>query len=97
MLRSALAALAVTAAWIGAPATAATPAPDCQGPPGDPPPDTAAWHQREQANDYCGEQRFWDTSTNPAYQDGVHEQLRPAARRDALSALQPLLVPRPSR
>src|SRR3954452_12465478 len=68
MLRSALAALAVTAAWIGAPATAATPAPDCQGPPGDPPPDTAAWHQREQANDYCGEQRFWDTSTNPAYQ-----------------------------
>jgi dienelactone hydrolase len=77
----ALAALAVSAASTSAPAggaalpgmpvdlapAAAGPGPDCEGPAGDPPPDTPAWHQREQENDYCGEQRFWDTTTNPAY------------------------------
>jgi dienelactone hydrolase len=45
---------------------AATP-PDCAGPAGDPQPDTPQWHQREQENDYCGEQRFYDTQSNPAY------------------------------
>ena len=38
-----------------------------EGPAGDPQPNTPAWHQREQENDYCGEQRFNDTSSNPAY------------------------------
>src|SRR4051794_27436058 len=40
---------------------------DCAGPVGDPAPDTPAWHAREQANDWCGEQRAIDTSTNPAF------------------------------
>src|SRR3954453_20649812 len=40
---------------------------DCAGPAGDPAPDTPAWHAREQANDWCGEQRAIDTSTNPAF------------------------------
>jgi dienelactone hydrolase len=42
-------------------------APDCDGPAGDPSPNTPQWHQREQENDYCGEQRGQDTSSNPAY------------------------------
>src|SRR3954452_16071163 len=52
-----------------APAHAAlTDAPfDCTGPAGDPVPDTPAWHLREQANDWCGEQRAYDTSTNPLF------------------------------
>ena len=41
--------------------------PDCTGPAGDAQPDTPQWHQREQENDYCGEQRFYDISGNPAY------------------------------
>src|SRR3954453_18919136 len=40
---------------------------DCAGPAGDPAPDTPAWHAREQANDWCGEQRAVDTTTNPAF------------------------------
>src|SRR3954465_13643328 len=40
---------------------------DCTGPAGDPAPDTAAWHAREQANDWCGEQRAYDASTNPLF------------------------------
>ena len=48
-----------------APAPAA--GPDCTGPAGDPQPGSAEWYQREQDNDFCGEQRFNDTSTNPAY------------------------------
>src|SRR3954451_17166702 len=40
---------------------------DCTGPAGDPAPDTPAWHAREQANDWCGEQRAYDTSTNPLF------------------------------
>jgi dienelactone hydrolase len=40
---------------------------DCTGPAGDPAPDTPAWHAREQANDWCGEQRADDTSTNPLF------------------------------
>jgi dienelactone hydrolase len=60
------AALLVVAALLARPASASTP-PDCRGPAGNPAPGTAAWHQREQDNDYCGEQRFYDLSTNPAY------------------------------
>jgi dienelactone hydrolase len=40
---------------------------DCTGPAGDPAPDTPAWHAREQANDWCGEQRAYDTQTNPLF------------------------------
>jgi dienelactone hydrolase len=48
-------------------AAAQAPEPDCVGPAGDPEPNSAQWHQREQDNDYCGEQRGRDTSANPAY------------------------------
>ncbi|MFL5887029.1 MAG: alpha/beta hydrolase family protein [Thermoleophilaceae bacterium] len=41
--------------------------PDCAGPAGDPQPGTVAWDEREQDNAWCGEQRFRDTSSNPAY------------------------------
>src|SRR4051794_14722432 len=40
---------------------------DCTGPAGDPAPGTPEWHLREQANDWCGEQRAVDTSTNPLF------------------------------
>src|SRR3954452_12386370 len=40
---------------------------DCTGPASDPAPDTPAWHLREQANDYCGEQRAYDTAANPLF------------------------------
>ena len=40
---------------------------DCTGPAGHPAPDTPAWHAREQANDWCGEQRAYDTQTNPLF------------------------------
>src|SRR3954469_8072543 len=43
---------------------------DCTGPASDPAPDTPAWHAREQANDWCGEQRAYDTSTNPLFGTG---------------------------
>src|SRR5436190_8184518 len=61
-------ALAAAVALLAAPGAgrAATP-PDCTGPAGDPQPDTPQWHQREQENDYCGEQRFYDIESNPAY------------------------------
>ena len=49
------------------PAAGAQAGPDCDGPPGEPAPGTAAWHEREQENDYCGEQRSHDTSSNPAF------------------------------
>ena len=49
-----------------APAHAAA-APDCDGPPTNPAPGTPAWDQREQDNDYCGEQRAYDTRANPAF------------------------------
>jgi dienelactone hydrolase len=49
------------------PATASGQEPDCTGPASNPEPGTPAWHQRELENAYCGEQRFRDTSTNPAY------------------------------
>ena len=41
--------------------------PDCTGPAGDPRPATAAWYQREADNAWCGEQRYRDTTANPAY------------------------------
>jgi dienelactone hydrolase len=43
---------------------------DCTGPAGDPAPDTPQWHAREQANDWCGEQRAYDTQTNPLFGTG---------------------------
>src|SRR4051794_28480793 len=43
---------------------------DCAGPAGDPASGTAAWHAREQANDWCGEERAYDTSTNPLFGAG---------------------------
>jgi dienelactone hydrolase len=43
---------------------------DCTGPAGDPAPDTPAWHLREQQNDWCGEQRAYDTWTNPLFGTG---------------------------
>jgi hypothetical protein len=40
---------------------------DCTGPADDPAPATAEWAQREQENDWCGEQRIYDTSANPLF------------------------------
>jgi dienelactone hydrolase len=48
-------------------AAAALGEPDCVGPAGDPQPDTPEWYEREAANAYCGEQRFYDTTTNPLF------------------------------
>src|SRR4051794_26646658 len=50
-----------------APLAHAQATPDCTGPASDPAPGTAAWQAREQDNDYCGEQRFYDTTSNPAF------------------------------
>src|SRR4051812_48874470 len=60
--------LAGVIAWLALspPAGAQAPA-DCDGPPTNPAPGSAAWHQREQDNDYCGEQRAADTEANPAF------------------------------
>jgi dienelactone hydrolase len=41
--------------------------PDCTGPAGDPQAGTPAWYQRENDNAWCGEQRFRDTTANPAF------------------------------
>src|SRR4051794_37269156 len=62
-------AIAVVALVAAAPAAAAPSdaLSDCTGPAGDPAPNTPAWHAREQANDWCGEQRAMDTSTNPVF------------------------------
>jgi dienelactone hydrolase len=57
-------------ALAAAPAQAADALFDCTGPAGDPAPGTAAWQQREQANDWCGEQRAYDTSANPLFGTG---------------------------
>src|SRR3954468_10681010 len=43
---------------------------DCTGPAGDPAPGTPTWHAREQANDWCGEQRAYDASLNPNFATG---------------------------
>src|SRR4051812_15364418 len=40
---------------------------DCTGPAGDPAAGTPEWQQREQENDWGGEQRAYDTSANPLY------------------------------
>jgi hypothetical protein len=53
-------------AALPAAASAAVP-PDCTGPVANPQPGTSAWYQRELDNTYCGEQRFYDTSSNPAF------------------------------
>ena len=41
--------------------------PDCKGPAGNPKPGTGAWYEREADSAWCGEQRYRDTTTNPAY------------------------------
>ncbi|MFL5901107.1 MAG: hypothetical protein ACJ75S_07910, partial [Solirubrobacterales bacterium] len=64
LLATAITTLALAAPAAAAPSDAVF---DCTGPAGDPAPDTPAWHAREQANDWCGEQRAVDTTTNPAY------------------------------
>jgi hypothetical protein len=43
---------------------------DCVGPAGDPQPGTPAWYQREADNAYCGEQRAYDTASNPLFASG---------------------------
>jgi dienelactone hydrolase len=51
-----------------APAAADLPGePDCTGPAGNPKAGTPAWYQRENDNAWCGEQRYRDTTSNPAY------------------------------
>lgn len=44
---------------------------DCTGPAGNPPSGSQAWQQREQENDWCGEQRYWDTESNPLFVAGA--------------------------
>jgi dienelactone hydrolase len=70
VMRAPAAALVALLALALAPAGAAHAAPgepDCTGPAGDPAPGSAAWHQREDDNAYCGEQRAYDLAANPAY------------------------------
>src|SRR4051795_8478587 len=57
----------VLVALASAPVAHAQGTPDCTGPAGDPAPGSAAWQAREQDNDSCGEQRFYDTTSNPAF------------------------------
>jgi dienelactone hydrolase len=73
MRRAALLPLIALSALAFAPASAR--GVDCEGPAGDPQPDTSEWQQRELDNVYCGEQRFWDTSTNPAFAAAEAENL----------------------
>src|SRR3954452_3897624 len=54
-------------ALVSAPLAHAQATPDCTGPASDPAPGTAARQAREQDNDYCGEQHFYDTTSNPAF------------------------------
>src|SRR5436190_21378894 len=64
-------ALLITATLTVVAQAAPTDAPfDCTGPAGDPAPDTPAWHARELANDWCGEQRAYDTAANPLFGTG---------------------------
>ena len=64
----ALTLVAIGASPMATAAPAATPGePDCTGPAGNPKPATPAWYQREADNAWCGEQRYWDTTTNPAF------------------------------
>src|SRR3954470_9278958 len=70
VMRRALGAAVALVLIVVLPAGAAAQAPgepDCAGPAGDPQTGTLARHQREQDNAWCGEQRFRDTSANPAY------------------------------
>src|SRR4051794_34967907 len=74
-----LARLALVAALLAlsSPAAGAPGEPDCVGPAGDPQPDTPEWQQREAANAYCGEQRAYDTASNPLFAAGwAQMQLR---------------------
>jgi dienelactone hydrolase len=55
---------------------------DCEGPAGDPQPDSPGWQQREADNVLCGEQRFWDTSANPAFAAAEAENLAHTGQSD---------------
>jgi dienelactone hydrolase len=70
-----LARLALVAALLAlpSPAAAAPGEPDCVGPAGDPQPDTPEWQLREAVNAYCGEQRAYDTASNPLFAAGWAE------------------------
>lgn len=59
--------LLAASALPGRPAAAQDPAGsiDCVGPAGDPEPGTAAWHERDLANQYCTEQRHLDKLAHP--------------------------------
>jgi dienelactone hydrolase len=73
-MRRALAIAVMALALLPGAAAAQVPGePDCTGPAGDPQPGTPAWYQRENDNAWCGEQRFRDTSTNPAYAEAKAE------------------------
>jgi dienelactone hydrolase len=64
----ALVVLIAAAAFAAADAGGDVPAgPDCTGSPGDPKPGSSAWYEREADNAWCGEQRYRDTTANPAY------------------------------
>lgn len=63
----AVAAAACIAATFLTPAVAGAAGPDCTGPAGDPQPGTSAWYHREADNAYCGEQRAYDTASNPLF------------------------------
>ena len=65
---AAVPALAAAAVLLTGPAAADVPGgPDCKGPAGNPKAATPAWYQRENDNAWCGEQRFRDTTSNPAF------------------------------
>jgi dienelactone hydrolase len=72
--RSLILALAVAGLLAASPATAQTVSPiDCVGPAGDPQPGTPEWNRREAENAYCGEQRAYDTGSNPLFGAGWAE------------------------
>jgi dienelactone hydrolase len=64
------AALVAALLALPSPAAGAPGEPDCVGPAGDPQPDTPEWQQREAVNAYCGEQRAYDTASNPLFAAG---------------------------
>ena len=81
MRLAALLSLIASAALTLAPPAGAGTA-DCEGPAGDPQPGTPEWHQREAGNVYCGEQRFWDTTSNPAFAAAEAENLARTGQAD---------------
>src|SRR3954465_13529151 len=70
----------VLAIALSATAGAAPGEPDCTGPAGDPEPGTAAWHQRENDNANCGEQRADDAPPPQAPPAATAELCPPPGR-----------------